>query len=176
MVSSFIIKGDNMKKEIVTQEDLFKVLDIIEKAETTYWVDGGWGVDILVGNQTREHRDVDIDFDSKHTEKIMSTLKDCGYEIVEDRSPVRIELHHPKLGYIDIHPFIINDDGSAKQASLEGGWYEFEPDFFGSAIYNEKRIPCISAKGQKKFHTGYPLREIDKHDIINIESLLNNKK
>lgn len=176
MVSSFIIKGDNMKKEIVTQEDLFKVLDIIEKTEITYWLDGGWGVDVLVEKQTRKHRDVDIDFDSKYTEKITSILKDNGYEIVEDWSPVRIELHHPNLGYIDIHPFIINEDGSAKQASLDGGWYEFEADVFGSAIYNGKMIPCISAMGQKKFHTGYPLREVDKHDIINIESLLNNKK
>ena len=35
-----------------------------------------------------------------------------------------------------------------------------------------RTIPCISAKGQKVFHTGYELREVDKHDIRNIDHLL----
>lgn len=48
------------KKETVTQEDLFEVLDMIEQLGIRYWLDGGWGVDALVGRQTREHRDVDI--------------------------------------------------------------------------------------------------------------------
>ena len=52
------------KKETVTQEDLFEVLDMIEQLGIRYWLDGGWGVDALVGRQTREHRDVDINFDA----------------------------------------------------------------------------------------------------------------
>ena len=52
------------KKETVTQADLFKVLDMLEQFGIRYWLDGGWGVDALVGRQTREHRDVDIDFDA----------------------------------------------------------------------------------------------------------------
>ncbi|MGG7078599.1 nucleotidyltransferase domain-containing protein [Clostridium sardiniense] len=164
------------KKETVTQEDLLKVLNLIDNTGISYWLDGGWGVDVLVGKQTREHRDVDINFDSKYTEKLLQILKENGYEIVTDWSPVRIELYHPHLGYIDIHPFILNDNGTAKQADLEGGWYEFEADFFGNAIFNGRIIPCISAKGQKIFHTGYELREVDKHDIRNIEKLLNFKE
>ena len=89
-----------------------------------------------------------------------------------DWRPVRIELYHPELSYVDIHPFVINDDGTAKQADLEGGWYEFEADYFGSAVFEGRTIPCISAKGQKVFHTGYELREVDKHDIRNIDHLL----
>ena len=89
-----------------------------------------------------------------------------------DWRPVRIELYHPELSYVDIHPFVINDDGTAKQADLEGGWYEFEADYFGSAVFEGRTIPCISAKGQKVFHTGYERREVDKHDIRNIDHLL----
>ena len=37
------------KKETVTQEDLFEVLDMIEQLGIRYWLDGGWGVDALVG-------------------------------------------------------------------------------------------------------------------------------
>lgn len=161
-----------VKKETVTLDDLKNVLDLIENTGIRYWLDGGWGVDVLAGEQTREHRDVDINFDSRYNDKLLQILKESGYEVVTDQSPVRVELHHPQLGYIDIHPFVINNDGTAKQADLEGGWYEFDADFFGNAIFNGRNIPCISARGQKIFHTGYELRDVDKHDLKIIEKLL----
>lgn len=161
-----------VKKETVTLDDLKNVLDLIENTGIRYWLDGGWGVDVLAGEQTREHRDVDINFDSRYNDKLLQILKESGYEIVTDQSPVRVELHHPQLGYIDIHPFVLNNDGTAKQADLEGGWYEFDADFFGNAIFNGRNIPCISARGQKIFHTGYELRDVDKHDLKIIEKLL----
>ena len=44
-----------MKKETAGQKDLFEVLDFMEELDITYWLDGGWGVDVLIGRQTREH-------------------------------------------------------------------------------------------------------------------------
>ena len=129
-------------------------------------------VDVLVGKQTREHRDIDIDFDSQEAEKLLKILKKIGYEVVTDWSPVRIELYHSDLGYLDIHPFHISNNQTIKQANLDGGWYEFEMDYFGEANFAKRTIPCISAKGQMIFHTGYDLREVDKHDIMNIKKLL----
>lgn len=159
------------KKEIATQEDLLTVLDLLDNMKIRYWLDGGWGVDVLAGRQTREHRDIDINFDSRFTGQLLDVLKVIGYEIVVDMSPVRIELYHAQLSYIDIHPFILNDDQTAKQADLEGGFYELEADIFGTAVFSGRTVPCISAKGQKLFHTGYELRDTDKHDIKIIESL-----
>ena len=42
---------------------------------------------------------------------------------------------------------------------------------FGSVFFEGKTIPCISLKGQKVFHSGYELRDKDKHDISILESL-----
>ena len=92
-------------------------------------------------------------------------------KIDTDWKPVRIELYSDELGYLDIHPFVLNEDGTSKQADLEGGWYEFEKDYFGSVFFEGKTIPCISLKGQKVFHSGYELRDKDKHDISILESL-----
>lgn len=153
-----------------------KVLRIMEASGIRYWLDGGWGVDVLGGKQSREHRDIDIDFDAVYTEKLLEILKYHGYEIETDQSPVRIELYSEKLGYIDIHPFVLRGDGTAKQADLEGGWYEFAADYFGSAVFENKRVPCISAKGQSVFHSGYELREIDRHDMESLEGLLPSAK
>ncbi|BDF32908.1 hypothetical protein CE91St62_09740 [Lachnospiraceae bacterium] len=54
---------------------------------------------------------------------------------------------------------------------IDGGWYEFEKDFFGNAVFEGKTIPCISVKGQKFFHSGYDLRDKDKHDILILENV-----
>lgn len=161
-----------IRKETTSIEDLMTIIKLLEEANIAYWIDGGWGVDILAGKQTRPHRDIDIDFDAHYTEKLLAILAEHGYQVDTNWAPVRIELYSEKFGYLDIHPFILNENGTAKQADLEGGWYEFEAGYFGSAIFEGKTIPCISAKGQKVFHTGYELREVDKQDIEIIDQLL----
>lgn len=96
---------------------------------------------------------------------------EVGYIIDADWRPERIELYSDKHGYIDIHPFVLNADGTSKQANLEGGWWEFGIDYFGSSFFEGKVIPCISVKGQKIFHSGYELREKDIHDISILNSI-----
>ncbi|MEG0355759.1 MAG: aminoglycoside adenylyltransferase [Lachnospiraceae bacterium] len=149
-----------------------EVLDLLEHLGIPYWLDGGWGVDVLMGKQTRKHQDVDIDFDAHYTDTLVSELVAHGYAVEMDLRPVRMLLYHPARSHIDIHPFVLLNDGMAKQADGNGGWYKFEADYFGSAMFEGRSIPCISAKGQRIFHTGYELRESDKHDIKNIDSLL----
>ena len=107
--------------ETTSKENLFDVLNLLEDLNIKYWIDGGWGVDILTEKQNRDHRDIDVDFDGESEETLLAALKDKGYKITTDWSPARIELHHPELGYIDIHPLIIDEDGSARQADLQGG-------------------------------------------------------
>ena len=62
------------RKEITTKEDLMTIINLLENANITYWIDGGWGVDLLAGKQTRTHRNIDVDFDAKHTEKLLNIL------------------------------------------------------------------------------------------------------
>ena len=159
------------RKETTTKDDLMTVINLFENAGITYWIDGGWGVDILAGKQTRHHRDIDINFDAQYTDKLLSILLEQGYEVDTDWKPVRVELYSEKYGFLDIHPFILNEDGTSKQADLEGGWYEFDKDFFSHAVFEGRIIPCISLKGQKLFHSGYELRDKDRHDISILESI-----
>lgn len=160
------------KKAIATKTNLFQVLDLLDNLCMSYWIDGGWGVDILFGQQTRKHRDVDIDFDDRFTGALLEALKNEGYEITTDWHPCRIELYHPQQGYIDIHPLVIAIDGSARQAMPHGrGWYHFEADYFTYAPFGGRSVPCLSVKAQKLFHRGYELREKDRHDLEILERI-----
>lgn len=159
-------------EEITTKENLIEILNLLDSLQIKYWIDGGWGIDILLGKQNRDHRDIDVDFDGEFIELLIKTLKDKGYKIITDWSPTRIELHHPKLGYIDIHPLIISEDGSARQAGLNDDWYDFKAEWFTSALFEGRLISCISVEAQKLFHSGYELREVDKIDLENLASIL----
>ena len=81
------------KKEHITISDLFQILDLLESTGVKYWLDGGWGVDALHGGQTRIHRDVDIDFDSRYTDKLIAFLQENGFVIETDWLPARMELY-----------------------------------------------------------------------------------
>lgn len=159
------------KKEHITISDLFQILDLLESTGVKYWLDGGWCVDALHGGQTRIHRDVDIDFDSRYTDKLIAFLQENGFIIETDWLPARMELYSVELGYIDIHPFILNEDGTSRQADLQGGWYEFQSDYFGETTLDGRVIPCISLKGQKIFHSGYELRDKDIHDLSILDAI-----
>lgn len=55
-------------EEITTKEELMTVINLLENAGIVYWIDGGWGFNILAWKQIKVYRDIDIDFDVQHTE------------------------------------------------------------------------------------------------------------
>ena len=40
--------------------DMLEFYDFLERNKIYIWIDGGWGVDALLGTQTRAHQDLDI--------------------------------------------------------------------------------------------------------------------
>ena len=158
--------------ETTSKDSFIKVLDLLEQLKVRYWVDGGWGIDVLIGKQTRAHRDVDIDFDAVFEDIVLDTLENAGYKITTDWRPSRVELYHPAHGYIDIHPLQLSESGDAKQADPNGGWYHFEASYFTTAVFENRVVPCISAQAQRLFHSGYELSEKDKNDLKNLDEFL----
>jgi lincosamide nucleotidyltransferase A/C/D/E len=58
----------------MTREDVIEVLAALESGGIDYWVDGGWGIDALVGQQTRTHRDLDLGVSLDDVAKIETLL------------------------------------------------------------------------------------------------------
>ena len=139
----------NKNVQTVNKESLFMLLSVLDELSAKYWVEGGWGIDILLGKQTRAHRDLDVDMDAHFVEQFLEKLCERGYEIVAEQRPTRIELYRRLHGYIDVHPLILMDIGGAKQANPAGGWFELAAAWFGSAQFEGRQIPCITAEGQE---------------------------
>lgn len=114
----------NGNNTTVDKKSFLMIIDLLTKLNIRYWVEGGWGVDILIGKQTREHRDIDIDFDADFEGLLINKLENMGYQITSDLRPTRAELYHPTHGYIDIHPFFISQSGDMRQANPDGGWFD----------------------------------------------------
>jgi len=42
----------------MTRQDVVEILGWLDGGDVAVWLDGGWGVDALVGEQTRDHDDL----------------------------------------------------------------------------------------------------------------------
>ena len=45
---------------MMNEHDAMEILKSAEQLNIEVWLDGGWGVDALLGQQTRSHNDIDI--------------------------------------------------------------------------------------------------------------------
>jgi lincosamide nucleotidyltransferase A/C/D/E len=103
--------------------EVFVVLRALSALGCRFWLEGGWGVDALVGHQTRSHRDLDVDLDARCEKAAVAALAALGYTVETDWRPNRVELKAPARGRVDRHPLFIDDDGTGRQA--EGGFHVF---------------------------------------------------
>jgi hypothetical protein len=56
------------------------------------WLEGGWGVEALVGHQTRPHRDIDLDLEARCEDAALAVLAGMGYTVETNWRPNRVEL------------------------------------------------------------------------------------
>ncbi len=147
------------------------VVGALAAANCRFWLEGGWGVDALVGRQTRPHRDVDVDIDAASEAAALRALAELGYVIETDWRPNRVELVAEGRGWVDLHPLLIDAEGNARQAALDGGFHDFPASYFVMGSLAGIDVPCVSAAAQRLFHSGYEMREIDEHDLAQLDTL-----
>ncbi len=94
-------------------EDVIKLYNLLQENYIEVWIDGGWGIDALIGNQTRLHKDLDIAINHKDKPKLRELLEARGYKDVErdDTSDWNFVLSDGERE-IDIHTFIFDDKGN----------------------------------------------------------------
>lgn len=152
---------------------LHDTLDVIEGAAVRYWVGGGWGIDLLVGRQTREHHDLDLAIDAAHLDSCLAALRAQGFVDVADELPNRIALRReqPSPSEVDVHPVVFDAAGDGRLPGPGGAVFDFPGDDLVLGSLDDRVVPCLSASRQRAFHAGYEPREVDHHDLAQLDSL-----
>jgi lincosamide nucleotidyltransferase A/C/D/E len=149
------------------QEDVIELYTTLDKLGIQIWIGGGWGVDALLGEQTRPHGDLDIQVQEKDLEKMCALLKARGYKDVPrgDTCPWNFVWGDEQGRQIDFHVIVFNEAGDGVYGPVERGVVFAAASLSGKGKIGALPVKCISPEYQVKFHTGYKLRENDFKDV-----------
>jgi lincosamide nucleotidyltransferase A/C/D/E len=149
----------------MSAEAVIEAMTVLRAAGITAWIGGGWGIDALVGEQTRVHRDLDLAIRSEDLEIALRALTTLGYETSLDLRPVRLVVTTADGRSIDLHPVTFGDDGVGRQPGDEGRVFEYPPDAFGDGTIAGVCVPTLTAEQLVRFHLGYEPLDRDRHDM-----------
>ncbi len=107
-------------------DEVLAVLDDVRRAGGRRAA-GGWGVDALVGRQTRTHLDLDLAVDATSEAVAVELLRQRGYAVETDWRPVRVELAAPGRGRVDLHPVVVDATGHGRQEGVSGAHFDDPP-------------------------------------------------
>ncbi len=149
--------------------DVVAVLEALERAGVDSVMDGGWGVDALIGEATRPHSDLDLVVDRREVAQVLEALGTISFE--HDPSarpgvPARVVLRDPGRHEIDLHPVVMDSVGNGWQELDSGAWGLYPvAGLQGTGVIAEKPVRCVTAELQLRHHLGYPWNAKDVHDM-----------
>ncbi|MEM5774098.1 MAG: hypothetical protein AAGU05_03780, partial [Anaerolineaceae bacterium] len=146
----------------MTDADVQAFLDLCAQNDIDVYVDGGWGVDALLGYQSRAHSDLDVAIPQKDSALVRALLEELGFIEVprNDSWECNYVMGDSRGCLIDIHTFTFDENGKL----VSGVEYPFA-SLRGSGVIAGRPVKCITPEWMVKFHTGYPLDENDWHDV-----------
>ena len=141
--------------------DAVAILDRLEGAGLTVWVDGGWAIDAVVGRQTRPHDDLDLVARRQEIPALERELAALGYERAGGEPPMSFESVDAGGRQVDVHP--VADDGA--YAMRDGGVWHYPVDGFGgSGVIGGRTVRCLTVEAQLYCRSGYDPVDPAKHD------------
>ena len=173
----------------VTEREVVDMSGALEDAGVPFWLAGGWGVDALVGHQTRRHDDIDIvvgDFPSR-VGAARAVFESLGFEM---RRETRLELWMPdrwqmadnQLRVVDL----LSIDWGRLAAALgvggevvgtgDGRLGKGGGDYLSCRAFSQGRVggqsvPCLSVEAQLLYHSGFELSRAQRHDVALLRRL-----
>jgi lincosamide nucleotidyltransferase A/C/D/E len=146
--------------------DVLHIITWLATSSIPVWLDGGWGVDALLGRQTRPHDDLDVILALQQAEPVQHILGAHQFERVVDELPTRFVLRDTHDRRIDVHTVTFDAEGGGVQQLQDGRVFRYPPEgFTGIGSINGHHVRCLTAAVQLLCHTGYVPDENDIHDV-----------
>lgn len=160
-------------------EEVLRVCTLFAGSNVPFWVAGGWGLDALVGCQTRRHRDLDLVVHPFHENlpKVGELLTSLGYERTTPlggtewfpNAEVYVDKHGHDVQVLDINWELLN----AIEKLLGTETQLLLARFTAVGTLDNVVVPALSLVAQQLFHLGYPPRPEESHaeDIVRLISM-----
>ena len=146
---------------------LLELLQLLEKAGISSWLDGGWGVDALLQQQTRSHKDVDLVVRVSDVPKLREALKRRGFVMCNGSPPDSFVLADSSGLEVDVHAVAFDDEGNGVYRMQNGKTWVYPAEgFLGRGTINGVEVRSLSATTQVLGHAhGYVPVEKDFRDM-----------
>ena len=150
------------------EKDVIDLYTKLKSLSINIWVDGGWGVDALLGKQTRFHKDLDITIQLKDIPAFRKFIEGLKYNDIKlDISrPHNFVLSHDRGREIDVHVIVLNEKGDGIYGPVENGELYPAASLTGKGKIGNVEVNCIAPEYVVKFHSGYDLKENDYKDVL----------
>jgi lincosamide nucleotidyltransferase A/C/D/E len=146
------------------------IIDCLDRHGVTVWLDGGWGIDALVGRQTRAHDDLDVLAPLQEVERLGAALRQPGYIRAHGQAPLSFELVDATGHQVDVHPVSFANDGEGRYRLEDGrDWVYPRGSLTGIGHIEGVTVRCLTPEFQMLCHaTGYALDATHRADVATL--------
>jgi lincosamide nucleotidyltransferase A/C/D/E len=151
------------KQPEMTANDVVDLLRLLAHHGLDVCVDGGWGVDALLGTQTRLHSDLDIAVPHRDVPHLRALLAAKGYKDVPrpDTRDCNFVLGDDKGHEVDVHSYTFDSQGN----NVYGVAYPAQ-SLTGAGSIDGYRVKTVTPEWMVRFHSGYTLDDNDYRDVL----------
>ena len=146
-----------------------EVLPALDAGGVEAWLDGGWGVDALVGEQTRPHADLDLAVRRDDCARVAKQLEPLGFRAdptADPGPPARLVLRDADGRQVDLHPLELDASGNGWQRLGDRAWGLYPADELGArGTVAGRPVHCVGAELQLRFHLGWEWDAAAEHDV-----------
>ena len=160
--------GEHLEtKPEMTVSALVGLLKLLDEAAVAVWLDGGWGVDALLGVQTRPHKDVDIVVQVADTPTVQAVLGRKGFAVKQGTLPHAFVLANGLGLEVDVHAVVFDASGNGVYRMENGeDWVYPAEGFAGRGYIAGRSVSCLTPAAQVLCHAnGYTPTEKDFQDM-----------
>lgn len=152
-------------------DSVLEILDVLETGGVRVWLDGGWGVDALLGEQTRPHADLDVILGADDAARLAAVLGARGFRRKPGGSEAGFVLRDDRGREIDVHAVEFDERGRGVFRLPDGRVWPFPAAAFaGRGRIGAREVRCLSVDAQIQCHgQGYEPTENDLRDMERLQ-------
>ena len=158
--------------------DVAQIYQLLLENGIKIWIVGGWGIDALLGEQTRDHKDLDVLILLDDVQQTCELVAHHGYQLkelwIENEWAIDAQANKVATAFVlqdaegrefDAHAMTLDEQGNGIPAWEANDFFFTKEDLSGTGTIVGIPVQCITPKSQIESHTGYELPDEQIRDM-----------